>query len=492
MDTSATGPDVQAAPSSQNPDRPGSSTLRQSLSTWHLVLLVVAAAAPMGAVIGIVPVAFAFGNGAGVPLTVLSVSVILTLFSVGYSAMSRRVVSTGAFYSYVTQGLGGVPGLGAAFVAMFSYTVIASGAIAYFAYFAQAAVSGLFGGATSWIWFAAGGGLLVAALSYRGIDLSTRVIAVLLVAEFAILLCLVVSIIGHLGTRAFPTESFSLHAAGSGAPGIAVMLVFTCFIGFESAAMYSEETRDPRRSVARATYGSVVLIGGFYLVTTWVTVGAVGSGRISDAANQATGNLYFGLTEEYLTPWVTQVMAVCMATSMFATALSLHNVASRYLFALGRQRCLPRVVSRVHPRYGSPATASVVVSIALALIVAGSFAGGAAPLVGLGTVAAGLGTVGIMALQCLACLAIIGYFRRHGGGSVWSTTIAPLLAFAGMSAGVALAVSKFDLLSGASNALVNALPAFIAVVFGAGAGYGLWLKFRRPTRYQSVTENLTT
>ncbi|MGW8764322.1 APC family permease [Streptomyces sp. NPDC055815] len=491
MDRSAAGQEVKSGPSTHAPDEAGDSTLRQSLSAWHLILLVVAAAAPMGAVVGIVPVAFAFGNGAGVPLTVLGVSVILALFSVGYSAMSRRVVSTGAFYSYVTRGLGGVPGLGAAFVAMFSYTVIAAGALAYFAYFAQAAVAGLFGWAPSWIWFAAIGGLLVAALSLRGIDISSRVIAVLVVAEFAILLCLVVSIIGHLGTRAFPTESFSLHAAGSGAPGIAVMLVFTCFIGFESAAMYSEETRDPHRSVARATYGSVALIGGFYILTTWVTVGAIGSGRISEAANQATGSLYFGLAEEYLAPWVMQVMAVCMATSMFATTLSLHNVASRYLFALGRQRCLPSAVSRVHPRYGSPATASIVVSIILALIVGISFVGGVSPMVGLGTVAAGLGTVGIMALQCLACLAFVGYFRRNGGGTVWSTTIAPLLAFAGMSAGVALAVSKFDLLIGASSVLVNVLPAFIAVVFAAGAGYGLWLKFRRPDRYRSVTEHLT-
>lgn len=464
--------------------------LRQSLGAWHLILLVVAAAAPMAAVVGIVPVAFAFGNGAGLPLTVVCVSVVLVLFSVGYSAMSRKVVSTGAFYAYVTRGLGGVPGLGAAFVATISYVVVVTGALAYFAYFSQVAVAGITGWSVSWIWFAALGGLLVAGLGYRGIDLSFRVIAVLLIAEFIILLCLVASIIGRLGTQAFPVKSFSFEALGSGAPGIAVMLVFLLFIGFESAALYSEEARDPRRSVARATYGAVAVMGGFYVLTTWVTVGAVGADQIAGAAERATGDLYFDLTATYLSPWVSRLMAVFVATSMFATALALHNVASRYVFSLGRQRCLPAVVGTVHSRYRGPHVASVVVSITTTLIVGVGFLSGMPPMVGLGTVAAGLGTVGVMVLQCLASLAVIGYFRRNSGGGWMSTLVAPLLALGGMGLGVVLAIRRFDLLSGATNPLVNALPAVIGVAFLFGAAYGLWLKLRRPDRYGRVTEQL--
>lgn len=483
---------AEAAPTrsseEQRTEAPGA--LRQSLTTWRLILLVIAAAAPMAAVVGIVPVAFAFGNGAGLPVTVLGVCLVLALFSVGYSAMSRRVVSTGAFYSYVAQGLGGVPGLGAAFIATVSYTVITAGALAYFAYFAQVAFAGLFGGAPSWIWFAGAGGLLIAALAYRGIDLSFRVIAVLIVAEFVVLLFLVVSIVGHLGGHAFPREPFSFHAVSSGTPGIAVMLVFLLFIGFESAALYSEETRDPRRSVARATYGAVVVMSGFYFLTTWVTVGAVGSGRIADVATQNTGTLYFDLTSRYLAPWVSQLMAVFMATSMFATALSLHNVAGRYVFALGRQRCLPAALGRTHARFGGPHRASVVISVLLALIVGIGFVAGAPPMVGLGTVAAGLGTVGVMTLQCLASLAVIGYFRRHGGGAVWPTMVAPLLAFLAMGFGVFLAVRRFDLISGASSAVVNGLPIVIAVAFAVGAVYGIWVKVKRPDRYRTVTEHL--
>lgn len=129
------------------------STLRPMLGTWRLIMMVIAAAAPMAAVIGIVSVAFAAGNGPALPATFIAVTAVLVLFSAGYSAMSRRVVSTGAFHSYITRGLGSVVGLGVAFVAVTSYTVFVSGAVGYFAYFTKAAIVQLTGwdhGAWAW------------------------------------------------------------------------------------------------------------------------------------------------------------------------------------------------------------------------------------------------------------------------------------------------------------------------------------------------------
>lgn len=466
--------------------------LRSSLTAWRLILLVVAAAAPLGAVVGILPVAFAFGNGAGLPFTVALVMVVLAVFSVGYSAMSRQVVSTGAFYAYVSRGLGGVPGLGAAAVALIAYPAITCTAIAYFGYFTRAAVTSVAGTAPSWIWFSTGAAIAVGVFGYRGIDLSFRVVAVLVCIEFAVIIGLVVAIVGHLGLKALPAESFSVHELRSGAPGVAVMLVFLLFIGFESAALYSEEAHNPRRTVARATYGVVAVMGGFYLLVAWVTVGAVGSTHIVDVATTSTGSLYSDLASGYLAPWVGELITVAMATSMFATALALHNVASRYVFALGRQRCLPAALGGAHPRLGGPHRASLVVSVVTTAVVLIGAIAGADPFVGLGTVAAGLGTVGVMALQCLASLAVVGYFRRYGGGSIWSTVIAPVIAFAAMAAATVLAISRFEMLTGADNPVINALPALIAVAFAAGAGYGVWLKVRRPQRYGAVTARLSS
>jgi len=79
---------------------------RRSLTTRRIVFLVIAAAAPLAAMIGNVPLALVYGNGAGLPVAYLVASIVLICFSIGYAAMSRRVVNTGAFYTYISRALG--------------------------------------------------------------------------------------------------------------------------------------------------------------------------------------------------------------------------------------------------------------------------------------------------------------------------------------------------------------------------------------------------
>ena len=78
---------------------PPETPLDRSLTTTRIVFLVVAAAAPLAAMIGTVPLAFAIGTGAGVPAVFVFAGVTLLLFSVGYAAMSRHIVhAIGALY----------------------------------------------------------------------------------------------------------------------------------------------------------------------------------------------------------------------------------------------------------------------------------------------------------------------------------------------------------------------------------------------------------
>jgi amino acid transporter len=110
-----------ARPAGPEPDR-------RMLSTSRVVFLVIAAAAPMAAMVGNVPLALFDGNGAGLPAAFGAGSVILLCFSVGYAAMSRRVVNTGAFYTYIARALGKPAGVGSACVAVLSYAAVPAGA----------------------------------------------------------------------------------------------------------------------------------------------------------------------------------------------------------------------------------------------------------------------------------------------------------------------------------------------------------------------------
>ena len=113
------------------------------------------------------------------------------------------------------------------------------------------------------------------------------------------------------------------------------------------------------------------------------------------------------------------------------------------------------------------------------------------PLLGFGAVGVGLGTIGIIALQALTSLAVIGYFHRRGRSRLWATIIAPLLAFAGLSLATGLAVVNFDLLAGYETALMRALPVLLLLTLVAGFGYGRWLRAYRPHAWEAVSRELS-
>src|SRR5262245_20796001 len=91
--------------------------------------------------VGNLPIGIARGNGAGLPGAFLFASVTLICFAVGYAAMSRRVVNTGAFYTYVAKGLGKTVGVGAAFTAVIAYVSYTIGLAAFTGYFVDQALA---------------------------------------------------------------------------------------------------------------------------------------------------------------------------------------------------------------------------------------------------------------------------------------------------------------------------------------------------------------
>src|SRR5438445_99937 len=78
-----------------------------------VLFLTVTGSAPISAMLFNTPLVVGFGNGLGAPAAFLFATVILTIFSVGYVAMSRKVTTAGGFYSYISQGLGAVGTLAA-------------------------------------------------------------------------------------------------------------------------------------------------------------------------------------------------------------------------------------------------------------------------------------------------------------------------------------------------------------------------------------------
>lgn len=167
------------------------------------------------------------------------------------------------------------------------------------------------------------------------------------------------AVVAHLGTAAFPIVSFAPETITAGSVGIGLMIAFSGFAGYESAVLYGEEATDPTRSIPRAAYLAVGAIGLVFVATSWITIGAIGADQAQTRARTELGNLMFGLVDTYASKSLSQAMAVLMCVALLASILAMHNAASRYTFALGRERLLPAVLGRFDSRRFSPANASL-------------------------------------------------------------------------------------------------------------------------------------
>ncbi len=191
--------ETTTAPESLGYPPPAGRQLRGNLGVASIVFMVVAAAAPLGVIGGVVPLGIASGNGAGFPATFIAATAVLLLFAVGFTAMTPYVDEAGAFFSYVRQALGLPTGIGIAFVALVSYVALEAGVYGLLGP-AGASVVELAGGpALPWWVFAAVAFAVTTYLGYRNIELSSRVLGVLLTAEIAIVLVLDLVIVANGG-----------------------------------------------------------------------------------------------------------------------------------------------------------------------------------------------------------------------------------------------------------------------------------------------------
>ncbi|MBF6359015.1 APC family permease [Nocardia farcinica] len=446
----------------------GTQGLRGSVGVIGVVFLVVAAAAPLTAVGGALPVMIALGNGAGSPTAFLVAAAVLLVFSVGYAAMSRHMVDAGAFYAYVREGIGNTVGLGAAGLALLAYTAI------------QAAIYGLasatlhdlvvhYGGPDlPWFVYALGLIAVVALLGYRNIELGAKVLGVLLVVEIGIILVFSAAVLLRGGAHGVDAVSFTPSAFLGGSPGIALMFAIASFVGFEATAIYGEEARDPKRTVPLSTYAAVLVIGVVYAIASWAMVLAFGSGEVAGAAGADPSGLVFTAAERFLGTAAVEIMRVMLVTSLFAALLAFHNAISRYLYVLARDGHGHPALGRTHAKHGSPHRGSIAQTISAVLVVSAFAAAGADPVLQLFTWLSGLATVSVLSLMVLTSIAVIVFFHRSGlDRRVWHTRIAPALGTVGLLAVTATVLANFTTLVGGSTA-AEVLLTLVVAVFVAG------------------------
>lgn len=474
-----TAPHDTLSPSSEPPTTTSTYALRGRMGTFGLVTTVLAFTAPLGVVFGFVSVNISFGIG--VPIAFIAVAILMALFALGFTSMSKAIPRPGAFYTYIREGLGRPLGLGGSFLALGTYGFNITSCIVVSGIAVNNLVSAFVGDSAFpwWLWSAV---MLAAAwiLSYFNVELSAKVLATVLVIEVIVVTIFDVVLIANGGPEGQSFEPW--NPANLLTPTIGVLLLFSIgvFNGFEATAIYRDEVREPEKTIPRATFLAVAFLGVFYALSAYALILSVGTSNAVETAQTDAPGMMPNALLQYFGMFANQLISILLVTSFFASMLSLQNILSRYTHSLSVDGILPRMLASVHEKHGSPHRSAVAVGAILTVVLVILVLSGGDENA-LYAAAGGVAFYGMLLLLSLTAIAIIVYFRRHKGeGSVWRTLVAPAVALVGIGFALLTASFNMGLLVVGDPLLLGVLLAipYAAIVIGVIVA----LIFRRSNR----------
>ncbi len=491
-----------------------------AVGLFGVLFMAVANAAPITAMTGNVPLAVGYGNGIGAPAGYLVATVVLTLFTIGFVQMARYITTAGAFYGFITHGLGQVWGMASGALATMAYVVFEGSLIGIFAYFTNNALDKWFSVDVNWLLIAVVGIAVIGIFGYFDINIAAAVLGVTLIAEVILLGAMALSVLfsgggpdGLIPEAINPANAFTSLKEGGGGLNLAIdgkaiaggsaaiglFFAFWSWVGYETTAVYGEESRNPKHIVPRATLIAVVGLGLFYTFVSWMMIAGNGKGQAITKANTDSIGLWTDLASKKLGgDFVGDIYLFLIVVGSFACGLAFHNAASRYIYAIGRE--LPatkNTLGATHGVHHTPHVASMLQSIITLVLTMGFYfltVGGESPTQGAYFYEYGLlailGTMAILIVQAITSLAVIWYFhvKKAAPGHVLTTGIIPAIGGLGMVYVVYLLISNISFAGGVASAapFFTAIPYLVAATFLLGLLAVMWLKVRDRAVYDAI------
>jgi amino acid transporter len=397
-----------------------------SLGLSELVFQAVTHIAPASNVIFAFPI-IALKAGPVMPISLLLATIVCLFIGNTVSQFSSYIPSSGGYYSFATRGLGSRAG----FMATWSYLAYEipgnAGLTGFLGYFVSDMLHTEFNITVPWYLISLATIALVWALTYRGIQLSARVTAILGLIEILIMLAMSLTFLIHPGKGSSYSAPLNPLNAPNHFSGVLAGMVFSVLAlsGFEAPAPMAQEAKRPASFIAKAITLSLLTIGGFYIFTSYAA--AIGWGTGDMAAFASSANPYYTLGHAFWgIGWWSVVLA--LVNSAIGVGLAATNATSRVMYTMGRAGTLPAKFARIHPVHQTPTYAIGFFLTACTLsILLVSFLLKPDTIFGfLETVA----TLAVIVLYVMSNFALTRYMRRQQPQhfSIWQHGVVPWIA----------------------------------------------------------------
>lgn len=440
-----------------------------------------AATGPINGLCGAAPAALLHPGGAGLALALLLVGAVQALFAVAVAPLLRRVVDAGGFYAVVARGLSRRAGLAAAALALASYQALQLACYAMLGAFLSQAEQRLWGEGLPWWFNALLANAVVPFCSQRRVSFAARLLGLLALGELAFMLAFVAAVAlrggGPEGLSAAPFAPAQALAPGF---GVALGFAVACFAGFETAAVYGEEARDPRRAVPRALLAAAALATACLSTSVWALLVAYGPSEAGAAAAREPAALWYAAVSRSTSAGTAAAMEALLLGSLFATVVGFQNAAARYLFALGRDGVVWPTLAQMHPVQETPYIANLAQASVSILALAAFGLVEDDPLRVLLGAASAFAALGLLGVQILVCAAA---WRAARGACARALAGVAALSLSALLATVAAELPR--LLDGSAFA-ARAAGGLLAAAALLGVLRGVAMKRAAPAAYAAL------
>ena len=310
---------------------------------------------------------------------------------------------------------------------------------------------------------AAGIIIVVSLLLTLGIRESANTNTALVLIKSLVLVLFVAAGIAYINkdnlTPLIPPNTGSFGSFGWSGVLRAAAIMFFAYIGFDAVSTAAQEAKRPQRDLPIGILASLGICTVLYIAVAIVLMGIVSYKELNVPDPLAVGIDATGLT------WLSPIIKISALFGLFSTMLVQLLGQSRIFFSMSRDGLLPKMFSRVHPRFRTPHMSTMITGSAMAL------AAGLLPLTTLGQ----LVSMGTLLAFVLVCIGII-ILRRSAPDlprpfrTPWVPLVPILGAFSCLIQMVALPISTWI-------RLVAWLALGLLLYFSYGARHSL---LRRP------------
>ncbi|WP_347159131.1 amino acid permease [Pontibacter chitinilyticus] len=199
--------------------------------------------------------------------------------------------------------------------------------------------------------------VLITYLVYVGVKESKRTANLLVLLKLIVILIVI-----SVGAFYVNPENWSPFAP-NGVSGIlkGVSAVFFAYIGFDAISTTAEECENPQRDLPRAMIIALILCTFLYVILALVLTGMVPYNEL------AVGDPLSFVFSKVNLDVIAGIVAVSAIVAMASVLLVFQYGQPRIWMSMSRDGLLPKVFSRIHPKYKTPSFATIVTGFVVAI-----------------------------------------------------------------------------------------------------------------------------